>query len=196
MLLELPPEILSAIAGLDPHVCRRLWKYLPEPRRIRPGLDWARPFVTTTVYYNVTKTTLFGVLHSVDDLPAITTKWATAWYNRGVLHRIGGPAITFKNIDWVWDMRSGENKVQGIQWSFSDEGLRTGDPYPASFWFQNGELARDGMTILAIDIEFMQFPGMAVLCVDVVNSRVEITFDEIYINDTGRYMNDHYFVYD
>jgi len=44
-----------------------------------------------------------GWLHSVDDAPAVVTQHgARFWYNHGLQHRKGGPAVEMTNGDREW----------------------------------------------------------------------------------------------
>ena len=43
-----------------------------------------------------------GYNHSHNDCPAFFTQTESTWYNMGKIHRIGGPAIIIRNVNYRW----------------------------------------------------------------------------------------------
>ncbi len=99
MLLSLPTELLTAIAGMNGAACQRLWKYLPiaSHSEIAVTADFIRDLRMLGIHFRgdtpYEKTTLFGLLHSFDDLPALQKCDVREWFRAGQLHRYNAPAI-------------------------------------------------------------------------------------------------------
>ncbi len=160
-LLDLLPEILAAICNLDAVACQRLWIYLHNRGEIRP--DPSQLLVTTETDNEnswddddaiITQTTLFGQLHSVDDVPAISFGDTRAWYHRGVLHRVGGPALQIKNACCDVPTDVGGSELIGFEWIYDP----TMNDTELSVWFQHGKLAAnaDGNVIVFRDDDSTQ----------------------------------------
>ncbi len=155
-LLDLLPELLTAICNLDPIACQRLWIYLPDCGEIRPD-GWAEQFTEVSSVnrgdFTETTTKLFWMIHSVNDLPAITCGQHKVWYHRGDIHRDGGPALQF--------CESELNEL-AIYMNPSTFEYDLADSSTIRIWLQHGELAAnsDGHVIRHRGLRYDFEPGM------------------------------------
>ncbi len=171
-LLDLLPELLTAICNLDPIACQRLWIYLHDRGEIKPD-GWARELAITETIDGTTATLLFGQLHSVDDLPAVKNGGGRFWYHRGKLHRDGSPAIEQDTFSWMWIIH--DRDISGQYWYENSTGNYT------EFWFQHGELARDDghLELICWGTDYLiHVPGMTAQ-VNIYHSSVTINFNRI-----------------
>ncbi len=111
MLDSLPIEIIGVIAGMDPDTCWNLYAAYPQFRWkfCCDILQYRQMFITR----KRGRTYVLGMLHSIDDNPAVIVGGISKWYYCGVVHRRDKPAIINKN-GWEFRYKHGKRADEVI----------------------------------------------------------------------------------
>lgn len=122
---ELIFDTVLYIASFNPETWFRLMRinnaFALYARADAGKREYVRLFALTTYVNDMAQTSLFGIIHSIYDDPAITHKVYSEWYMNGVIHRdCDKPAFIYK-----------ENRYEK--------------------WYKNGKLHRDNDLPVVVD---------------------------------------------